>query len=59
MEEKLVDGKYYWVRYDENWRIAEWVEKYEQFQFLGRTIYGLSHMLEIDYNPIVRRTYIN
>jgi len=54
MEEKLVDGKYYWVRYDEKWRIAEWMEKYEQFQFHGRTVYGLSHMLEIDYKPIER-----
>lgn len=55
MEEKLVDGKCYWVRYDETWQIARYVERYKQFQFLGRTVYGLPNILEINYNPIERK----
>ncbi len=54
MEDKLIDGKMYWVRYDETWRVARFDEKYKQFQFLGRTIYGLSYILEINYKPIER-----
>ena len=56
---ELVDGYIYWVRYDENWNVARYVEKYKQFQFIGRTVYDLSNILEIDYNPIFRKTYIN
>lgn len=54
MKNKLEDNKYYWVRYDETWRIAKWIEKYEQFQFIGRTIYGLTNILEIDYKLVVK-----
>jgi len=53
-KDRLEDGKLYWVRYDEVWRIAEYIEKYKQFQFIGRTIYGLSNILEIDYKPITK-----
>ena len=54
MVDKLENGKHYWVRYDKTWRIAEWCDQYQQFEFIGRTVYGLSSMLEIDYKPIVR-----
>jgi len=54
IKDRLENGKLYWVRYDKVWRIAEYVEKYEQFQFIGRTIYGLSNILEIDYKPITK-----
>jgi hypothetical protein len=56
VEDRLEDNKLYWVRYDETWRIAKWVEAYRQFQFIGRTIYGLSDILEIDYKPIERKS---
>ena len=55
MEEKLINGETYWVRYDEHWNIARWVEKYQQFQFLGRTVYDLPNILEIDYKPIKKK----
>ena len=55
IKDKLEDGKLYWVRYDEKWRIAEWIEKYKQFQFIGRTVYDLPNILEIDYKPITKK----
>jgi len=51
-----LNNNLYWVRYDDEWRVGRYDEKYKQFYFIGRTIYGLSSIIEIDYDPIKRIT---
>ena len=51
--EQLTDGKYYWVKVNDEWQIAKFDYKFSQFQFT-RTIYGVKDVQEIDYKPIER-----
>jgi hypothetical protein len=53
--EQLTDGKYYWVKIKDRWEIARFDYKYSQFQFTGRTIYGVKDVKEIDYKPIEKQ----
>ena len=55
MENKLIDGKLYWVRHvdsGDEWHIGKYCEKFQQFQFIGRTIYDMPTIVEIDYNIV-------
>ena len=52
---ELVDGKLYWVRHvdsGDEWHIGRYNEKFQQFQFIGRTIYDMPTIVEIDYNIV-------
>ena len=53
---QLEDGQMYWVLCFGTWSIGRFVEKYLQFQLLGRTVCDIPNTDEIDPEPIKRKT---
>ena len=52
MDETLINGKLYWIKIKGKWEISRYDEKYKMFELIGRAVYDLPNIQEIDYTPV-------